>query len=72
MNGKAEAEATEIIDAGVYSLEDPVNAFIPQSNETILQVYIQQGLKSDRFRLPAACTRSYTSCVSERWFRCCF
>lgn len=41
---KAEAEASALINEGAYTLENPANAFIPGSAETILQVFIQQGL----------------------------
>lgn len=39
----AEAEATEIIDKDLYALEDPAIVFTPDSRETILQIYIDQG-----------------------------
>jgi starch-binding outer membrane protein, SusD/RagB family len=52
---KAEAEASKIIDLNIYSLANPADVFTPGSNETILQVYIQQGLYPIVFDyLPAA------------------
>jgi SusD family. len=40
----AEDEATEVIEQNSYSLEDLSRVFTPQSKETILQIYIQQGI----------------------------
>jgi hypothetical protein len=46
---KAESEATEVINQSIYSLENPANMFTPQSNETILQIYIEQGVNPIAF-----------------------
>lgn len=43
---KAEAEATEVIASGLYTLSNPEGTFKKSSNETILQIYAQTGRSS--------------------------
>ena len=43
---KAEAEATQVIASGVYSLPAPANAFINTSNEIMLQVANATGISA--------------------------